>query len=162
MLSDQQTNMVWQKMAEAEVRSLYFGDLAATYTKRKQFIAGATFFLSSGAAASLWATRADIAHWAPLVMSLIVAVLSAYSMAVNLDRKAVTMANLHAAWNHLADDYEHLWHHWHEHDAQQVLDKLLARAREISETATTEAPYDKRRMDKWQEHVYSRYSPTAA
>ena len=69
MLTEDQTARVWNKMAEAEVRSLYFGDLAARYTKRKQTIAAASFFLSSGAAASLWAT---MPAWVPLTMAIIV------------------------------------------------------------------------------------------
>ena len=53
MLTDDQIKRVWENMLAAEARSLYFGDLAARYTRRKRVITGASFFLSSGAAATL-------------------------------------------------------------------------------------------------------------
>ena len=158
-MSHEQANRVWEKMAEAEVRSLYFGELAARYTRRKQIISGLSLFLSSGAAATLVAGWPD---WLPALAAAIVAAITAYSIAANLDRAAVTMANLHATWNHLADDYKHLWHRWYEDDAEEDLARLLTRAREASEKGSTEAPYDQRLLDKWQEHVYSQYSPAAA
>jgi hypothetical protein len=52
MLSEFQINRVWENMLAAETRSLYFGDLASRYTRKKQWITGLSFFLSFGAAAS--------------------------------------------------------------------------------------------------------------
>ncbi len=159
MLSETQRNLVWTKQYEAEVRSLYFADLASSYTAKKQRIVGLSFFLSSGAAASLWA---QISPYVALGMSLAVAILAGYSMAVNLDKVALKMAELHASWNRLADDYERLWEHWYEDTAEDILEALKQRGREISEQGTTDAPYKPDVMKKWQEEVYSRYAPTAA
>jgi len=53
MLTEAQANRVWQRMVEAEVRSFYFADLASSYNRLKQILNGATFFLSSGAAATV-------------------------------------------------------------------------------------------------------------
>ena len=47
MHNEFQTNLVWENMLAAETRSLYFGDLATRYTRRKQCITGSSFFLSS-------------------------------------------------------------------------------------------------------------------
>ena len=44
-LTEHQANRVWEKRVEAEVRSLYFADLANRFTVRKQIITGASFFL---------------------------------------------------------------------------------------------------------------------
>ena len=159
MLTEDQTARVWNKMAEAEVRSLYFGDLAARYTKRKQMIVAASFFLSSGAAASLWAT---MPAWVPLTMAIIVALLTGYSIAVNLDKAALTMANLHGEWNRLSNDYEHLWNRWYADDAEDTLKALLERAGQVSVKGSTEAPYDQNLIDKWETYVYSQYQATAA
>ena len=146
-------------MAEAEVRSLYFGDLAARYTKRKQTIVAASFFLSSGAAASLWAT---MPAWVPLTMAIIVALLTGYSIAVNLDKAALTMANLHGEWNRLSNDYEHLWNRWYADDAEDTLKALLERASQVSvKGRSTEAPFDQNLIDKWETYVYSQYQATA-
>jgi hypothetical protein len=137
MLSEGQRNTVWEKMLTAEVRSLYFGDLASRENRRKQLVTGISFFLSSGAAATLAAQM----HWLPLVFSIIAAVLMAYSMAVGLDKRATAMAKLHYEWNHLNSDYERLWYHLEDGDAEQTLEELRKRGREASESAT-ELPLD--------------------
>jgi hypothetical protein len=157
MLTENQTNRVWQRMVEAEVRSLYFADLASRYTKRKQIITGVSFFLSSGAAATL---VARLPAFIPLILSLIVAIVTAYSMAVGLDRRIKTLSNLHYEWNHLTADYEWLWNHWRDDDADQVLADLVKRASEASEIAT-EMPYDEDSIDKWEQIVYSRFGQTS-
>jgi hypothetical protein len=158
-LSEAQVNRVWERMWEAEVRSLYFGDLAATYTKRKQVITGLSFLLSSGAAA----TAAAHASWLfPLTTSGIAAILNGYSIAVGIDRKAAVMAKLHTSWNQLRDDYERLWNHWFEDDAEAQFEALQKRERDASETGSTEAPYDVPRIEKWTHLVYDRYERKAA
>ncbi|MBI3697789.1 MAG: hypothetical protein HY238_23525 [Acidobacteria bacterium] len=161
MLTEHQRTRVWESLVKAEVRSLYFGDLASRNTKRKQIITGVSFFLSSGAAATL---AAQSPSWIPLVMSGVVAVLIAYSIAVGLDKAAATMAKLHYTWNQLAADYDHLWDHWDEDDAEEVLGELVRRSRDASELGTTEAPYNPSLLEKWTEHVYAQYnqSPTTA
>jgi hypothetical protein len=137
-------------MVEAEVRSLYFGELASRYSKRKHIISGATFFLSSGAAATL-AGKAPA--WLPLVLAVITAVLTAYAIAVGLEKKVAALAKLHYQWNHLAADYEQLWYHWYDDGAESRLEQLLKRDREASEAGTTEAPLDDRLIEKWQDRV---------
>lgn len=146
-------------MVEAEVRSRYFGELATRYTKRKQMISGTSFFLSSGAAATL---AAEVTREIPLALSVVAALIGAYSIAVGLDKKAATMAKLHAAWNQLSSDYENLWNHWFEDDAESKLTMLVTRGKDASETGTSEAPYDERLLAKWRDQVYSRYGPTTA
>jgi len=147
-LTENQTNRVWQLMIEAEVRSYYFGDLASSFTKRKQLVTGLSFFLSSGAAATLAAKL----FWAPLAMAIAAAVLSAWSIAVELDKRAAAMAQLHYQWNVLSADYERLWHRWFEEDAEEKLNEFLRREQELSK-AGTEAPYKEALIEKWQHRV---------
>ena len=65
MLTEEQIVDVWEGRISAEVRSLYFGDLASLYTTQKQWITGASFFLSSGAAALL---IAKLPVWIPIAL----------------------------------------------------------------------------------------------
>jgi hypothetical protein len=146
MLTAAEANKVWELMYGAEVRAMYFADLAVTYTGRKQLITGLSFFLSSGAAATV---VARMPSWVPLVASTVAALCGAYSMAVGLDRKATAMANLQSQWSQIASDLEHLWHHWYEDDAEDRLSAILKRSREASQTGSTEAPNDEARMAKW-------------
>jgi len=159
MLTEGQVNGIWEKMVEAEVRSLYFGDLAAYYTRNKQVITGLSFLLSSGAAATV---AARTSFWFPLVTSAISAALSGYSIAVGLDRKAATMAKLHSSWNELHSGYERLWYHWGDDDAEAQLDALQKQESSASETGSVEAPYDVPRIEKWAQLVYERYERRAA
>jgi hypothetical protein len=154
MLNDFQARRVWENMLAAETRSLYFADLASRYTKRKQFITGISFFLSSGAAASL---IGKLPQWVPLAASTLAAVAGAYSIAVGLDRKTGTMAKLHSTWGQISTEYERLWNHQGDADAEARLDEMVQREKEPSELATTEAPNDQKLIGEWQDRVFSMY-----
>lgn len=154
MLNEFQQTKAWEGLLNAEVRSLYFGDLASRYTRQKQWITGVSFFFSSGAAATIIGKAPE---WVPLVLALTVAGATAYAMAVNLDRRISTMARLHSAWSKIATDYSHLWNHWSDQDAEDQLDKIVNCEAEPSEVATTEAPNNQKLLGKWQDRVFSMY-----
>lgn len=158
MLNEFQTTRVWENMLAAEARSLYFGDLATRYTRRKQWITGASFFLSSGAAATIVAKSPQ---WVPLVLALVSAIATAYAMAVNLDRRIATMAQLHSAWNQIANEYDRLWNHVNDEDAEAQLEKIMEKEKEPSELATTDAPNDQKLLGQWQDRVFSLYHLTS-
>lgn len=150
MLTEYQVSCVWENMLSAETRAFYFGDLGIRYTRRKQWITGIAFFLQSGVVATL-AARAPT--WTPLLLGLIGVALSAYAIAVNLDGKANTMTKLYAAWHGIALQYEQLWSHTWADDAEDQFTAIVARERDPSELAIGNAPYDKRRLSQWQDHV---------
>ena len=157
MLDEFQRTKAWENLLAAEARSLYFGDLASRYTRRKQTITGVAFFLSSGAAAAL---IGKLPSWIPLVSSLVVAGATAYCIAVNLDGKIATMAKLHSSWNRIAQEYSRLWSHTGDLDAEDRLDEIIEMEREPSELATTGAPNDQKLLGKWQDHVFALYHLT--
>lgn len=152
MLNQTQIKQVWENMLAAEARSFYFGDLAARYTTIKQWITGVSFFLSSGAAATIIAKGPSLV---PLLLSLIAAAATAYSMAARLDSKIITMAKLHSTWNRITTEYEHLWNHTYTEDAEDQLDRIIQLEEGPSELATTEAPNDQKRLGKWQDRVFA-------
>src|SRR5437773_2086236 len=102
-MTESQANRVWELMVEAEVRALYFGDVASRYTKRRQIITGLSLLLSSGAAATIVAQAPSAV---PLVMAAVTAFLSAYQISVGLDRKIAALVKLHGAWHSLQSSYE--------------------------------------------------------
>ncbi len=157
MLNEFQRNKVWENMLAAETRSLYFGDLASRYTRRKQIITGLSFFLASGAAATM---VGKFPLWVPVALSVVVALATAYAMAINLDGKIWTMAKLHSAWTIIAQEYARLWSHTEDQDAEERLDKIIEAEREPSELATTEAPNDQKLLNKWQDRVFALYHLT--
>ena len=154
MLTENQTNDVWNGKIAAEVRAMYFGDLASAFVRQKQIITGASFFLSSGAAATI---AAKMNSAVPILMSIVAAILTAYSIAVGLDKKAATMAKLQTMWSAIAEEYDTLWNHWYEDQAEAGLRELARKGREASELASTEAPYDEKRVEKWREFINRQY-----
>ena len=154
-----QAAAIWEKKVMAEVRSLYFAELAESYTKRKQLITGLSFFLSAGAAATLVAKSPD---FITIGMTVISALANAYSIATGLDRQISTLSKLHGEWNSLASDYEKLWYRWFEEDSERIFGELVKRGREASQLATTDVPpYDPELMKKWEEVVFGQYRVAA-
>ena len=123
------------------------------YSVRKQWITGLSFFLSSGAAATIIAKAPSII---PIFLSVVPALLSAYSIAVGLDKKSASMVKLHTAWNKLQSDYEHLWNHWFDEQAETEFLDLVRRGHDASELGT-EAPWDENLIAKWQDRVNAQY-----
>lgn len=152
MLTEQEKELVQRKALESEVRSLYFAELAAKYTKIRQIISGVTFFLSSGAASTL---AAKLPSWIPLLLSTVLAVLTAYSLAVSLDRKVTSLSKLHSQWNHIQADFEMLLDHFKDDDANDILQDLQRRCRDASENGL-EMPYNEHLIQKWTTFVVSR------
>jgi hypothetical protein len=151
MLTNDQITDLWERRISAEVRSLYFGDLANLLSTRKQWITGISFFFSSGAAATLIGKGPN---WIPIALSVIVAIITAYAVATNLDLKMKTMAKLQYSWAQLSHDYDHLWNHTYSDDSEEKLLDLASRELEISQLAATDAPNDQARLGRWQERVF--------
>jgi hypothetical protein len=152
MLTNDQIRSVWEHLIAAETRALYFADLTTRTTRRKQLITALTFLLSSGAVATL---VAKMPPSVAIVQALIAAVLSAYSMAANLDGRIATLAKLHASWGQLAVAYDRLWQHTADADAEEQLYRLMDREEEPSTVAATSAPYDVRLLELWEGRVFA-------
>ena len=154
MLTESQIEDVWKRQIAAETRALYFADLANHYTTQKKWITAVSFFLSSSAVVTL---LARMTAWVPVTLSIITAVINAYSSAFGLDTRMRSMSKLYAQNSQLASDYERLWNDVYSEDAPTVFDALVHRDNEVSETATTEAPNDQKRMARWQDYIFRQH-----
>lgn len=157
MLTKVQANRAWQEMAASEIRALYFAELANQYVRRKQWLDVTTFTLSSGMVVSAFAGL--MPTLLPVLLGIAVATLTGVAMGSRLDEKAAVITKLHASWNHLAWDYEHLWNHWNESHAERTLATLQQRTRELSQLGTS-APYKPKRIHYWREHWKRHVYPT--
>ena len=92
-----------------------------------------------------------------MLLSGSVALVTAYSVAVNLDSMIRTMAKLHYSWSQLSAEYTRLWNHTYSEDAEAVFDDLVRREQILSELAATDAPNDQTRMARWQDQVFQQY-----
>ena len=97
MLSEDQTLEVWNNRLSAEIYALYFAGLANRYSRQKQVITFSSFFLSSGAVVSVLGKLPSIIT---VLLSLAVALLTAYAVAWNLAARIRTMASsTTSGWN---------------------------------------------------------------
>jgi hypothetical protein len=153
-LNEDQIGELWECRIGAEVRALYFGDLARSYSFRKQGITFATFLLSSAAVATVIAKLSP--YWA-MGLALIIAALTAYSLAVALDSKIRTMSKLQSSWGQLSSDYYRLWNRTYADEAEEDFYALNEREHDLSEIAATDAPNDRKRLAHWQEQVFRQH-----
>ncbi len=154
MLAENQITSVWERQISAEVRSLYFAELASNYSKKKQIITGTVFFFSSGAAAAL---IAKAPAWVPTVLSITVAAVTAYTIAINLDMTIRNLSKFHLGWSELATGYENLWNNIYSGDAELTYESLVRRERDLSELAATDAPNNQERLAYWQDQVFRQH-----
>lgn len=158
-LSKEQIDDVWNRRLNAETYSYYFGDLASRYSRIKQAVTFITFFLASGAVASI---IGKLPSWVPAILSAIVALASAYSVATSLDSKIWSMAKLHYSWLQISNEYINLWNHTYSEDAEVEAEDLRRREQELSLLATTDAPNDQKALSRWQERVWKLNRLTSA
>ena len=151
MLNEDQIQQIWEGMISAETRALYFADLGRMTTIRKQWITGISFFLATGAAAELIAKGPA---WVAIISASLVAVMSAYSMAVNLDKNIPTLIQLHAGWARIADDYQNLWNHVYVDDAESRMLAIQEQEKRYSEMAVSGIQYEPKRLEKWEHHIF--------
>ena len=156
VLTESERKTVWDKMIQSEVRSYYFASLASRYARQKQLLTGISFFLSSGAAATL---VGKLPNYIAISLSIVAALIAAYSIAVSLDKRVIALSRLHTQWSQLCADYEHLWNHLDEEDAAQIYQELLERGRTASENGL-DLPYDEKALNKWTNFVFSRLQTT--
>ncbi len=160
MLSELQQKRVWEGWLSAEIRANYFADLSRKYHRNQRIVTWAIMFLSSGAAVMFVSVLRDQYPWAAPVLSMLTAVLSAYSLVGHNQKNAIDGADLHFQWNKLASEYELLWDNMYAEDALVKLTALDERGMELSKAATP-FPVINRRLLRWQEHV-ERHHATAA
>jgi hypothetical protein len=86
---------------------------------------GVSFFLSSGAAATVIAKAPP---WIPVILAIISALAAAYSFAIDMETRISTLAELHVRWNTISMDFDALWNHWYDSDAEQRLHELCKRS----------------------------------
>ena len=78
-------------------------------------------------------------------------------MARNLDGAIRTMAKLHYSWSQIASEYESLWNATYAEGAEQIYNRLVARERDLSELASTDAPNNEKRLGYWMDQVLKQH-----
>jgi hypothetical protein len=154
MLSQPQIEKLWECKMSAEARAFYFADIANRESGIKRWITGVTFVISSAVVVTL---LSKVPNWISVAMALSIAVANGYQIAVGQDSKIKTAGKLHMGWLKLEHDYDRLWSHTSDAEAESDLDKLLDHERDLSETAATELGHDDERWSRWMDIVHKKY-----
>jgi hypothetical protein len=152
MLSESQQKRVWEGMLGAEIRANYFAELSGRYLRRQRSSTWITLLFSSGAVVSIVANLSGELKWLQLVLTLVAAGVSAYSLVIQNQKFAIDASDLHARWNRAAKDFEGIWENVYADDAAERLKAVDERTTELSKAGAS-FPYSKRKMLHWQEHV---------
>jgi len=158
-LNELQRQRLWEDLLLAEARSYYFGDLATKYNREQRVITWASLVLSSGAMVT--AVAASVANgqaWLPAILALIASGITFYSLVVQNHKRAADAADLHTRWAKLARTYARLWEDMYDEDALARLNAIEDSDPELSKPAVG-LPWDRKRMQRWQEHVEYLHSP---
>ncbi|WP_158752257.1 hypothetical protein [Acidobacterium sp. S8] len=150
MLIEDQPRNVWERLISAETCTYYFGDLAGSYTRQKQIVTFLSLFLSFSAVITV---LLKVPAWIPALMSIVVTLAAAYTVAFNLDQKTRTMAELNHSWAEVASGYERIWENPDTAESGALYSQLEEKVRDLSMLAANEAPNDPKRMVKWKNRV---------
>lgn len=161
MLNQAQIQRVWEGMLLAEMRALYFADLANRYNALQRNVTLAVLGVTSGAAASMVAELPEGLAWISKALTFMAALLSYYLFAMQNQKRAQEATDLHYRWSQLAAEYESTWENVHADDALQRLDKADATAIELSK-AGLHLPNRTKLVKKWQDVVEANWAARTA
>jgi len=137
--------IVWEEMLYADMRANYFAELVRMYQKRDKWLRVAVLLTSSGAVAT---ALAEVAAWIKLATPILVAAGSFWLLMNQYAAFARDAADLHSGWSGLAKDYERLWNHLDEPEAEATYNQIYERGESLSRMGT-KFPTKSKRLDYW-------------
>lgn len=153
-LTEAQVEQLWQNKMAAEARANYFAEIASIESIRKRWITGGSFILGSATVVTI---LSKCPPWSSVLCSALIAIANGYQIAIGQDGKIRTAGKLHLGWLKLEHNYERLWSHTGDNDAESILQECLDCERELSETAATEIGHKQKRWLYWLDKVHKKY-----
>lgn len=156
MLTESQIDRVWKCLIAAEVRALYFAELANLHMTRQRRLSWIGLFLTSGAFGSVLALAANVAPaitiWSSVLLGAVATGIALYRTVWSTPSDASAAARLYSRWNRLAAECQTLWETTWSDDAESRLARCEERSREVSEESLG-FPADERRLTHWEGYV---------
>lgn len=159
MLSEDEQKIVWKGLLGARIRAAYFAELSVRYrVVQRRFVLG-SLFLSSGAFITLVTTvvPARLA-WVKPTLTLLAAILSAWSLLAKNEHNSMDSADLHFRWNMLSVDYQSLWADVYSERARPRLSEVQKQDALLSRSSTA-FPFDEALMVKCQAEIVMHHCP---
>jgi hypothetical protein len=153
VLTQPQIEKLWQSKMEADARSAYFADLLACESRLKRIIVSTSFVLSSAVVVSTLASHPHIS----LVCAIVVVCSQGYTIGINQDAKIKSLSRLHTEWLRLSHDYDRLWSHTQDLDAEELLNRFEDRELDLSEMAASEVDHREKKWLKWLDIVHKKH-----
>ena len=88
---------------------------------------------------------------------MVITVANGYQIAINQESKIKTAGKLHLAWERLECEYDSLWSHTYEDEAERKLQELQEKERDLSETSATEIGLNKKVWKYWWDQTCQKY-----
>jgi hypothetical protein len=150
--------VVWEEMIFANMRANYFAELVSHYQKIEKTLRVVSLVSSSGAAATVLTAAPD---WIKIGFPIIAAFVSLWLLFSQYGMMSRDAADLHVGWDGLAGDYERLWNHLEDPNAEALYYQIYERGESLSKTGTR-FPNRKKRVSYWMDHseqlLSARYS----
>ena len=137
--------IVWEEMLCADMRANYFAELLRTYQKRDKWIRVGVLLASSGAVVT---ALSEMSAWIKLLAPIVAAAGSFWLLISQYSTLARDAADLHSGWAGLAKDYEHLWNHLKEPQAEATFEQIHERGESLAKMAA-KFPYKAKRLEFW-------------
>jgi hypothetical protein len=137
--------LVWEEMLFADMRANYFAELLRNYQARDKFLRVAVLIASSGAVGT---TLAQLDAPAKITVPVIAAAGSFWLLISQYSSLARDAADLHAGWSGVAKDYERLWNHLEDADAEANYQQIYDRGESLSRVGS-KFPNKPERLAYW-------------
>ncbi len=137
--------VVWEEMLFASMRANYFSELLRTYQTRDKWLRVAILVASSGAVAT---ALPEISTWAKLLAPILAVFGSFWLLISQYSMLARDAADLHSGWSGLARDYERLWSHLDDSQAEAQFHQIYEYGESLSKTGA-KFPYKAKRLEYW-------------
>ena len=157
-LSVLQQQDVWEGWITSEMRANYFAELGQSFDRQQKICNWLTTVTSSGAFVT---AVSGLGHGYVVGLTLIAALLSAFLLVQQNQKRVTDCLDLHFRWNRLAGEYNALWNDMYSDDAPTKLSMLAEKATELSKSSAA-FPIRKKMMLKWQKHVEMLHAGTVS
>lgn len=140
--------IVWEEMVYANMRASYFGDLVRVYQERDKWIRAAVLVLSAGSMATV---MLSLDQSVKLVFPMLATVGSLWLLLSQYSTLSRDASELNMDWGNIAKEYERLWNHLDEPDAEVTYERIYENAGKLS-TQGAKFPQSGKRLEHWFDH----------
>ena len=151
--------IVWEEMVYSNMRASYFGDLVRVYQERDKWIRVAVLLLTSGSMAT---AMLGLDQNVKLVLPVLATIGSLWLLLSQYSTLSRDASELCMEWGNIAKEYERIWNHLDEPDAEASYERIYENAGKLTKQGA-KFPQRGKRLEHWFDHsvemLVGRYKP---